>query len=229
MDGDGARRLKKHVFQLLKADEFDRAMAEIARLEKRKVVNCLISALCNCDPLIKWRAVSALGMVTASLADDDPESARIIMRRFMWMLNDESGGIGWGVPESMAEIMACHEGMASEYAPILVSYLREDGNFLEYEPLQRGLLWGIGRLGSVRAQLLKALGVCRYLPGFLGSQDVEVRAMAVWACGVLGLKSVDNLIVALVNDSERILFYLDGTLTEKSVGEIAGEALEKLG
>jgi len=40
------------------------------------------------------------------------------MRRLMWNLNDESGGIGWGNPEAMGEILACHEALANEYAPI---------------------------------------------------------------------------------------------------------------
>ena len=30
----------------------------------------------------------------------------------MWTLNDESGGIGWGSPEVMGEILAAHKGLA---------------------------------------------------------------------------------------------------------------------
>ena len=58
------------------------------------------------DELIRWRAVSAMGIVTAALADARMDAARVIMRRMMWQLNDESGGIGWGIPEAMGEIMA---------------------------------------------------------------------------------------------------------------------------
>jgi len=43
--------------------------------------------------------------------------------------------------------------LAEEYLHMLVSYMREDGpkafqdgNFIELPMLQRGLLWGIGRL-----------------------------------------------------------------------------------
>jgi hypothetical protein len=46
-----------------------------------------------------------MGEVMAHLADKDMESARVIMRRLMWSLNDESGGIGWGAPEAMGEIV----------------------------------------------------------------------------------------------------------------------------
>ncbi len=74
----------------------------------------------------------------ANFAEEDMESARVIMRRLMWSLNDESGGIGWGSPEAMGEIIASHDGLAKEYAHVLISYVWEEGNFLEYEPLQRG-------------------------------------------------------------------------------------------
>eukprot|EP00362_Geleiidae_sp_MMETSP1317_P000447 CAMPEP_0201284794 /NCGR_PEP_ID=MMETSP1317-20130820/84991_1 /ASSEMBLY_ACC=CAM_ASM_000770 /TAXON_ID=187299 /ORGANISM="Undescribed Undescribed, Strain Undescribed" /LENGTH=71 /DNA_ID=CAMNT_0047606373 /DNA_START=1077 /DNA_END=1289 /DNA_ORIENTATION=- len=70
------------------------------------------------------------------------EEARIVMRRMLWSMNDESGGIGWGVPEAMAEVMTCNKGLAEEYIHMLISYMREDGeelfqdgNFLEHESL----------------------------------------------------------------------------------------------
>ena len=63
-----------------------------------------------------------MGQVVSNLADTDMESARVIMRRLIWNLNDESGGIGWGSPEAMGDIMACHERLAGEYHRLLVSY-----------------------------------------------------------------------------------------------------------
>jgi hypothetical protein len=74
------------------------------------------------------------------------EHARIIMRRLMWTLNDESGGIGWGVPEAMAEIMINHKGLFKEYAHILMSYAEGGGNYLDHEPLKRGVIKAIERL-----------------------------------------------------------------------------------
>ena len=120
----------------------------------RRVVNPLFSFLLSTDTKMKWAAITAMGAVIANLADKDMESARVIMRRLMWQLNDESGGIGWGCPETMGEVVACHEGLAQEYAPVLVSYVKEDGNFLEYEPLQEGAVWGIARAAQKRRHIL---------------------------------------------------------------------------
>jgi len=102
---------------------------------------------------VRWHAVSVFGTTVDRMAGQDLESARIVMRRFLWSLNDESGGIGWGAPEAMAEIMYHCRPLAEEHLHMLVSYMREDGpeafqdgNFIELPMLQRGLLWGIGRL-----------------------------------------------------------------------------------
>ena len=71
-----------------------------------------------------------MGAVVEKLAWEDMEGARVIMRRLMWSLNEESGGIGWGAPEAMAEIMARHLELAREYSHMLISYMDYEGNFL---------------------------------------------------------------------------------------------------
>ena len=52
-------------------------------------------------------------------------------RRLIWSLNDESGGIGWGAPEAMGEILARSEKLSCEFYCILLAYIREDGTPLE--------------------------------------------------------------------------------------------------
>ncbi len=175
---------------------------------------------------MKWRAVSAAGAVTAKLAESEPESARVIMRRFMWMLNDESGGVGWGAPEAMAESMAQSEMLAEEYAPILVSYMDEDGNYLELEGLQRGLLWGIQRLAEERPELLSR--AVHHLEPFLRSRDDEVRAMAALAAGKLHATQLHDLIAALVDDDSPVELYRNNKLERRMVGDLANEALSFL-
>ena len=85
-----------------------------------------------------------MGELGQRLAAKKMERARILMRRIMWNLNDESGGIGWGSPEAMGEILSKSPELAMEFKSILFSYLDPNGNFLEHEALQRGVLWGIG-------------------------------------------------------------------------------------
>ena len=104
-----ASALKRKIISMLKTEPLDRVMAEVRRLSPRQAVSPLIAALSHAGGNVKWHAVSALGLVMAALATEDMEAARNIMRRLMWSLNDESGNMGWGIPEAMAEIMANHD------------------------------------------------------------------------------------------------------------------------
>jgi hypothetical protein len=214
------------LLDLLRSREFDSAAGELRQLPGRRFLNSLRSALCS-DEEAKWAAVTLMGLLTAELAERDLESARVVMRTLMWNLTEECGGIPWGVPESMAEIMACHETLASEYAPILVSYAREDGNFLEYEPLQRGVMWGIGRLAQVRPELLLANDAGRYLLPYLESDDATVRGLAAWALGLIGPREAGAKLEALLEDREPVRIYLDRELVHSTVGELARQALER--
>jgi hypothetical protein len=142
----GGRELKRIVATLLGSERFPASWESIRHLPGRQVVNPLFACFCHRDTLIRWHAVTAMGMVVSRLADENMESARVVMRRFMWNLNEESGGIGWGCPEALGECMARSERLADEYGRILLSYLHPERNFIEHPALQEGVLWGIGRL-----------------------------------------------------------------------------------
>lgn len=219
------RAVKQMLLDLLKSDDFDQKEDELRRLPGRQAINPLFSFLCHSDQKVKWRAVTAMGVVVSNLAKKDMESARVIMRRLMWSLNDESGGIGWGAPEAMAEIMACHQKLAEEYAHVLVSYIWEEGNFLEYEILQRGSVWGVGRLAESQPRLLPSEDVCRYLLPFLESKDATVRGLAARAMGLLGAEPHRTQLEPLLEDNAEIEIYLNRTLVVLRVSELVREAL----
>ena len=157
-------------------NDIENCLEEISEYSERQVINPLLSFLLSSDENIKQHAITAIGFVVKRLADRDIESARVVMRRLILSLTDESGGIGWGAPEAMGEIMARHEKLADEYHKILISYLDPVGNFLEHEPLQKGALWGIGRLAHARPHLAKDAN--DLLKPFLESQDPEIRKLA---------------------------------------------------
>ena len=217
------RQFKKTVQQLLGLDGINRGISELYRFPARQVVNPLFSFLCSLDEKVKWHAVTALGAVVSNLAETDMESARVIMRRFMWQLNDESGGIGWGCPEALGDTMARSNLLAQEYGCILMSYIRPDGNFLEHEILQRGALWGVGRLAHARPELLRECAPL-LLP-FMQSDDVNLRGLALWAVGPLVDQNSIPLLKALSDDSSRLTLYRNGQITQCSVGQLAREAL----
>ena len=219
----GGRQLKKKMLQLLLAEDFKKGLDEIRRLPPRKAVGPLFSYLCSLDELVKWRAVTAMGTVLSDLAASDLESARVVMRRFIWNLNDESGGIGWGCPESMADAMARNEKLAAEYGCILFSYIQPDGNYLEHEGLQRGVLWGVGRLAHNRPECMQT--AAGFLLPFMRSEDPNLRGLAVWAVSpMLSVEAIHRL-QQLTHDPAGLMLYRDEQLAQYSVGQLAREAL----
>lgn len=223
---EGGRVLKRRVFALLGSSDIQSAEKALCRLSARKVINPLFALLNNADPAIKWAAVTAAGAVVTNLADQDLEGARNIMRRIMWNLNDESGGIGWGLPEVMGEILARHETLADEFTRILVSYANEEANYLEHEGLQRGLLWGIGRLAQVEPDRLS--DAVPHLMRYLDSPDAAVRGHAAWVMGLVRSGEARTRLEALRDDQSEFQIYLNHLLKTQRVCDTAAAALERL-
>lgn len=202
------------------------AMEALYQLPARQVLNPLFSFLYQADDRLRWAAITAMGRTVAGLADQNMEAARVILRRLMWNLNDESGGIGWGSPEAMGEILACHEGLAEEYAHILISYARKDGNYLEYERLQSGLLWGIARLSQVRPHLVQD-AVSHLIP-YLESVDPAVRGMAAYIMGLLQVQEARRRLELLTRDNTAFHTWVDDRLVQRRVKDMAKTALKRL-
>ncbi len=222
-ENTSGRQLKLNVLKLLQQGNPERCISELHGMPARKVVNPLFSFLCSLDELVKWRAVSAMGAVLANLAESNLESARVVMRRFIWQLNDESGGIGWGCPEAMGDTMARSERLAEESGGILISYIRPEGNFLEHEMLQRGAIWGVGRLAHHRPDQFK--GCAHLLVPYMQSNDTVLRGLAVWATIPMADESIISLLKQLSKDRSRFSLYSDWQISEYEIGQIADDAV----
>ncbi|AOY57896.1 MULTISPECIES: DVU0298 family protein [Desulfococcus] len=219
----GSRTLKKEISELLREKRFDNAVEGIRRYPHRQVIGPLFSFFFGND-IVFWRAISAMGIVVSEMADSGAvESARVVIRRMMWQLNDESGGIGWGCPEAMGDITARNRRLAEEYHRILISYVMTDGNFLEHPILQRGLLWGIGRLAHARSGLVEY--AAPYITPFLASADSFHRGLAAWALTPIADAPTKALIKPLADDNASLTIYLDGNIVDCTVADLADKAL----
>ncbi len=135
----------------------------------------------------------------------------------------------------MAEIFCRHKKLAEEYVHMLLSYMRpdgelphQDGNFLEHETLQRGLLWAAGRLAQCRRELALAKGMADDLPQYLASPDAAVRGLAARATGLLGSCADLARLRNLTADNTPLRLYADGTISTVTVAELAVQAAERL-
>lgn len=222
------------------------------RSTKQKLKECLVSpqwrehldeiaqgGLENVGPLFSFlllgpqtmhRAAVALGQVTTRLMQNQPESAKNIIRRLMWHLNEESGNIGWGIPEAFAEILAASEPLAKDFHRILISYifdLGRDDNYCDNDTLRRSCYWAIGRLAQARPQL--CLTARPWLLKGLEDVDPVCQGMAAWALSQLPPDLMDapalRRLAEAGNTAPCELF--DGEdVYERTASQIAAEALE---
>ena len=81
------RKLKKEILKLLEQDDFETNHDSIHGFPPLKVVNSLFPILCTTNPITKKNAAIAMGEVVSRIAENDLESARIIMRRLMFNLD----------------------------------------------------------------------------------------------------------------------------------------------
>lgn len=223
------------MMEFLAQKDVELIRSQFAAMEVKDVLHGLFSGICSSDENIHWNAVACMGPAVAKLAEQNMEEARIVMRRMLWSLNDESGGIGWGAPEAMAEIMVHHRGLAEEYIHMLISYMREDGdelfqdgNYLEHEVLQRGLLWGVARLAGTRPEMLLERGVIKDLLPYLQSHDAGVRGLAAKGLGLLRAQGAVEQLQQLQDDNNVVRFLDSGSVQSVRVGELATQAVENI-
>ncbi|MBS6829492.1 MAG: HEAT repeat domain-containing protein [Desulfovibrio sp.] len=182
-------------------------------------------------PQTMHRAAVALGLTTARLAGRDSEAARNIIRRFMWHMNEESGNIGWGIPEAFGESLAASPALAKDFHRVLASYLIDlgrDDNYCDNDLLRRSCYWAVGRLAQARPEL--CAGARPWLRKGLEDNDVICRGMAAWALAQLPPDFMDTPALRRLADAghEEICELFDGgQLHEKSVSQLAREALAR--
>lgn len=138
------------------------------------------------DPVARLRAAIALGRVAAAVFDKAPEEGRDIVRRLSWRLSEESGNIGWGVPEAMGEILSHSSRMAKDYRKIFFSTLLDlgfDDNYVDNDTLRRSCYFAIGRF--IRSCPEYGEEVRPLLRRGLDDVDLPCRGYAAWALGML--------------------------------------------
>ncbi len=197
------RTIRRKVGALLSGDDPDTALAALAEIPDEQLAGHLFFHFHHRDEVIKFRSAAAMGRLAARIARTNMEKARILVRRIMWNLNDESGGIGWGSPEAMGEILAHNPDLAQEYQSILFSYLDPDGNYLEHPMLQRGVLWGIGTFLGARPDALDPK-TAHLLNGHLRSTDRFKRAYALRALSMAGVLENGSLPTDITLDTDPV-------------------------
>jgi len=150
------------------------SILEIAE-NKKSILSQLTALTYEEDKKISDHAIQATGPAARIIAGRDPEYVRNYLLRLFWLLNDESGGIGWRAPELIGEILH-HCPQFSQFFPMLISLLE-----LEEEDAPRfraGTLRAIGRVAQVaRDAMLPALPK---IQAYTLNNEPDTKEMAFW-------------------------------------------------
>ncbi len=210
--------LKKEIIRLLEKKDY----AGLSKLSatNKKITTVLTSLTYDKKKPLSWRAIEAIGLITKQIADSDPDAVRTIIGRLLWMIRDESGGIGWSSPEILGEIVRNNPVLCADIAPIIAS-------FHEEKMLTSGVLRAMGRIGKINDETTGyAIPI---ISSYIDSPEHTLRGYAAYALGETGTTSTASTLEHLKDDDNNIDFYEDGELKARTVGDIATEALRKLG
>ena len=168
------------------------------------------------DLLIRWRAVEALGKVSAVIAETDPEYVREIIRRYFWSMNDESGNQIRNAPELIAEILFNVPSLISEFSELYASFLSE-------EPFECGSHWGLARISQFRPDLSNI--VLEKLENSLKDENPFIRYFSACALYELDADRLYPHLKQITEDTEQFEFYdvQSSELKSKIVSSFIGE------
>jgi hypothetical protein len=208
------RERKRTATELLRERDLP-AIGEWARRDGR-TKDTFVALLYQQDELLCWRAIEAIGRVSAAIAEADLEAVRGLLRRLLWSMNDESGSLGWRSPEAIGEILANVPPLIDEFGMLLPAFLWE-------EPFERGTHWAVARLARLRPDIY--VGRIDELTPSLQAEDSYIRGFAVLALGVLGTESSVASAASLRNDRARLRLYdfESGQMCETSVAELVAK------
>jgi hypothetical protein len=154
-------------------------LVQLTRREPAKIFPYLISRLCSADTIFKWKVVQALGFITSDREAIGEHRIRELLRRFVWMLSDESGNVPFGVPEAFGEVLAVRSEFHAEFLPLLCS-LAHDPERIQTGPIEQGVYWALGRLGQPVAacspEAVEAITCAAHQ-----HPDPQTRSIAAWA------------------------------------------------
>ena len=187
----------------------------------RRVWRLLQLSLYETEETLRWHAIEAIGLFMRRWWDfGHQERVLDYLRRLIWSISDESGGIGWSAPQTVAEIVVAIPPLGEPFMNIMI-----DRVFKEPALIKSGL-WAIGRLGQRVRQSTEL-----YRDVILASftfDDPETLGLAAWALGEIGLKSALPHLHALKDRKEPVRIYITPHFHEKPLCYWARFAIKKI-
>ncbi len=219
MRSDDRYAVREQVVTLLLQKNYDLLIA-LCRKE-RSAWKALQRNLYSTDENVVWPTVESLAMVMKEWWNDgEDERVREYIRGLFWSLNDESGGIGWNAPQTIAEIVVQIPELIEPYGSMIIDRTMEESLLV-----QNGL-WAIGRMGRriepavefFRSAIMKSFE----------SHNSQTLGLVSWAMGEVKFAPALSELEPLRGREETIRIYSNGDFREKSLGQWVTGAITEI-
>jgi hypothetical protein len=139
--------MKKFIYQALEVNDLD-AVIRLAQSD-RKTLSLLIRMAYDKETLVGWRAIKAVGRIAKVLVKTEHEFLRNAIRKLLWSLSDESGGIGWAAPELLGEIVSADPEGFADIIPLIAEVYD-----VEEQTFRPGVMYALTRIAEVSPELV---------------------------------------------------------------------------
>ncbi|HYA86920.1 MAG TPA: hypothetical protein VEI57_07655 [Nitrospirota bacterium] len=211
--------LKQTLINALEANDYE--TVRTLALQSRKVFSVLVRLAYDKTTLIGWRSISAIGHVASLYVKNNYDFLRDAIRKLLWSLSDESGGIGWSAPEILGEIVSADPGKMSDVIPLIADIFT-----LDERVFRPGVLYALKRISETQPGSVvqfKGLAMCG-----LTENDPLARIYALELVHVLkeqfspeDLKKVISQVENLKEDEAVTWVYRNDSFEDLEVKEIA--------
>jgi len=174
--------------------------------------------LYDLDERVRWSAIEATAkFMERWWCSGRQEKVRIYIRTLFWSMNDESGGIGWSSPQTIAEIIMHIPELIDPYGRMMIAHS------IEEPPLMKSGAWGIGRLGTRIAESIEVFS--EEILAVFHENDSETLGLLAWAMGRTGFSPAMPYLESLLQRKCPVTIYIDGVFCNKPLGQWAREAV----
>lgn len=177
--------------------------------------------LYDLDAPVRWAAIETVARVVERWwKAGREEKARNYIRTLFWSMNDESGGIGWSSPQTVAEILVHIPEIIDPYGSMMIAYTMDE------PPLVTGGLWGIGRLGNRIEDSVEFFH--EQIFRLFESRDEETLGLLAWAMGNVGYIPALPCLRQMQASDAPVTIYYQGEFSAKPLGEWVEEAVGRI-
>jgi hypothetical protein len=220
------QEMKQAVLDALETNDFE-AIERLA-LQSRKVMSVLVRLAYDKETLVGWRAIVAAGQVASAYTGNNYEFLRETVRKLLWSLTDESGGIGWSAPELIGEIVSSDPKRFSDIVPMIAEVF-----CIEEAVFRPGVLYAFKRIAETHPEMITPFQ--KIILGGLSEQDPKTRIYAIKLVMMLtrhlgreNLESMKKQVAALTQDEQAAWIYEGDGFSGVVVKEFAAAAMRHL-